>query len=383
MAAQTMAGTVAQFLHQEQSSPVAEGITEEEENLALPSLASATNNQTEQAPDTGVDSNNDPGTRDAKKPWVGYRIEYRNRYTGDLISERTYEKGDKENDYETDGPVFELITSYRVSTHSLDQKSSMPITSQAQPAYHLRINSIAIINAIQSVVRYYPSQDLSGDSVIIPKPYPVLVHHYDELQQFRRNCASKSAAELCVREVDAWEHLGLLLQFLDDEVMDSVRDEQERNKRGVSTFDWRWVAYKPGITTVDNTPKGWEAGVIHSVTGGTFSNPRKEWKIATWKMSYDGIGLERVWDDPITYTSFDGERSDAKPGEETRFFDPTVENSYLKDEIALGLIENGKKFWSMLRKQCFHHKGKGARFPHNQVCWLQVGVGIFTETFLT
>ncbi|KAK2051880.1 ATPase [Colletotrichum caudatum] len=243
-------------------------------------------------------------------------------------------------------PIFESITSYKVSTHSLDPDSSKPMTSQALPTHHIRIHSIAIINALQSVVRYYPGQDFSGESIVVQKPYPVLVHHYNELQQFRQECLTKPLQELCDREKDAAEHLGILLGFLDDEVMLSVRQEQERNKRGTDE---------------------WEATVVHSVSGGVFEYPLKDWTVRRWSMDYGGEDIERVWSSTMRWSSFDGERNDSKAGQETKFFDPTLDESYLDDENVAELIENGKKFAAMVEKQCFHHKGKAARFPFNNI----------------
>ncbi|KAK6206838.1 P-loop containing nucleoside triphosphate hydrolase (ATPase) [Colletotrichum tabaci] len=305
---------------------------------------------------------------ETKRAWIGYRLEYRNRWTGDLISERTYEKGNEPLEQETGGPIFEMIISYKVSTHSLDPAASMPITSQALPTRHIRIYSIAIINALQSVVRYYPGQDFSGESVVVQKPYPVLVHYYDELQQFRRDCLEKAPHDLCDRERDAAEHLEILLAFLDEEVMWEVKQEQERNRRGFATFEWRWVAYKPGITVLDKTDTGeWQASVVHSISGGVFENPPKDWEVKLWCMDYDGENIERIWSSPVTWSKFDGERSDSKTGRETKFFDPTLDESYLDDDVVVKLVETGKKFCSMVQKQCFHHKGKAACFPFNEI----------------
>ncbi|OLN96128.1 ATPase family AAA domain-containing protein 3B 1 [Colletotrichum chlorophyti] len=319
-----------------------------------------------------------------KKPWIGYRIEYRNRFTGDLISERMYEKGNEPKEYEADGPIFELITSYRVSTHSLDPKSTLPITSQSLPLQHIRINSMAIINALQSVVRYYPSQDFSGESLVVQRPYPVLVHYYEELRQFSQNCSSKPQNELCDRERDAAEHLDILLGFLDDEVMADVRLEQERNKRGFSTWEWRWIAYKPGTIAVDTLDTGgWDASVVHSVSGGVFDNPPTDWHVRTWKLTFDGSDMIRVWSGRGVYwAKFDGEASDTAATRQTLFFDPKVDENYTEHEVIAELIKNGKHYAEMVEKQCYHYKGKGAGFPENEISGLvMVDIDGYTRAF--
>ena len=75
------------------------------------------------------------------------------------------------------------------------------------------------------MVQYYPSQDLFSNPLVVKWPYPILVHHYDELAAFRDSCAARDPTELCVREADAPEHIDLLLNFLDDNIMTAVRME--------------------------------------------------------------------------------------------------------------------------------------------------------------
>ncbi|KAI8293756.1 ATPase family AAA domain-containing protein 3-B [Colletotrichum sp. SAR 10_98] len=303
------------------------------------------------------------------QPRIGYRVEYRNRFTNDLLTERVQEKGNESIINQSDGPIFEIVTSYKVVAQTLDANMDLALNSQSLPNYALRIHSVALINAIQSVVRYYPGQDLSGEYITIPKPYPVLVHYYDELQNFRRDCLSTPDEELCVREKDAAEHLRILLQYLDTEVMKDVREEQERNKRGFATFEWRWVAHKPGITVLEKEERDpdWSAYVIHSIEGGVLNNPPSPWKVRSWKLDYDGRFIQRVWNEPTVWNKFDGERKEIDHGEVTKFIDPTVNESYLEDESAQELIENGKSFVKMLEPKCYQHEGKTANFPHIEI----------------
>ncbi|KAF9871018.1 ATPase [Colletotrichum karsti] len=270
-----------------------------------------------------------------KKPWIGYRIEYRNRWTSDLIAEKVPDKESEPVIDQNDGPIFEVVTTYKVVSQSLDANTSLAVNSQSLPIQSLRIHSLALINALQSVVKYYPDQDLSGEYISIRKPYPILVHHYDELQQFRLDCLSKLESDLCAREKDAAEHLRILLQFLDDHVMAGVREEQERNKRGFSTFEWRWVALKPGVTFLERDEQlyeGWEAFVIHSVTGGVFENPPVAWEARKWRLNYEDHYIERVWGPATTWVAFDGEKPDATRTEEVRFIDPNSDEC-MKDGI--------------------------------------------------
>ena len=47
------------------------------------------------------------------------------------------------------------------------------------------INSKDLLEAIRGVITYYPSDRFSGDKVEIQYPYPILVHHLDELEDLQ------------------------------------------------------------------------------------------------------------------------------------------------------------------------------------------------------
>ncbi|EQB48870.1 hypothetical protein CGLO_11851 [Colletotrichum gloeosporioides Cg-14] len=306
------------------------------------------------------------------KPWIGYRVEYRNRLTNNLVAERVQKKDPNSGFDAKDGPIFEIVTCYKVVAQEMDankDQAQLALSSQSLPTYAVRINSIALINAIQSVVRYYPGQDLSGEYITIPKPYPILVHHYDELQEFRRACLSKPLSGLCIRQRDAAEHLRVLLDHLDTEVMVNVKEEQERNSRGYSTFEWRWVAYKPGTTVLqkDERDPSWYAYVVHSLEGGVLENPPSPWIVRSWRLDYDGRLINRVWNGLRMWPKYDGERKEERDFSMTKFIDPTVDRSCLQNEAARELIENGKRFLSMLTPNCYQHHGKTAKVPSIQV----------------
>ncbi|KAF5500539.1 Lon protease [Colletotrichum siamense] len=294
-------------------------------------------------------------------PRVGYRVEYRNRRTNEFISHRIHDGTYAPDIDQTGNPIFEVITSYKVLA---DTTIDLAVNSLALPTYSLRIHSLALINAIQSVVRYYPGQDLSGEYINVPWPYPVLVHHFDELHQFRQDCLSKTRDELCSREKDAAEHLRILIEYLEQEVMKEVREEQERNKKGIETFDWMWVAHKPGVTVFHKgqTHLEWDAGVVHSVTGGTLDNPPSSWAMEIWKLQYGGNVVNRVWDETFLRWKFDGERKEIRENSGLKFMDPTTSDQFLDDEIARGLIKRGQSYVEMLKPRCYQYKGKSEDF---------------------
>ncbi|KAI1877844.1 uncharacterized protein JN550_000026 [Neoarthrinium moseri] len=285
-----------------------------------------------------------------RRAWVRYRVEHRHADTDGLINSQNVDDftvGSLEA--EPNVPVFEVVgtykTSYRYSSWSSTDEAP-PLTTFSAPTFRMNIYSPAIINALQSVVKYYPSQNLAGDFVDVYWPYPVLVHHYDELTAFRTTCANKKASDMCIREKDADEHLGILLKFLDDNIMKDVRAEQERNRNGFYTFDYAWVAMKPGTTVLvdlsDATDKS--AKVIHSVVGGTFGDRPEQWEIIYWDLCYDGIRHRLVSDEDLS------------------------EESLTSGEGAVAQqYQYGKVYWELLQKQCKYHKGTSCDFPYNEV----------------
>ncbi|RYP82370.1 hypothetical protein DL769_001695 [Monosporascus sp. CRB-8-3] len=251
--------------------------------------------------------------------WIRYSIEWRDPH-GAFKSRHEVSERDAEQDVGDTSrnslPAFERVSVFRTK-HDIETNAEKgkteekaPSLTGATPTYYLRIYSVAIIHALRSVVQYYPEQDLSGDVIEVDWPYPVLVHHYDELRRFREACANREPSETCVRERHLDKPLELLLRFLDEEVMDSVNAEKERNKRGYATFDYLWVAHKPGTMMMDLQigETEWEAGIVYSISGGIFTQPRRRWTVCIWSMEYNGSSLGRV---PkfTCFEKFDGEES--------------------------------------------------------------------------
>ncbi|KAI1659699.1 P-loop containing nucleoside triphosphate hydrolase protein [Daldinia decipiens] len=294
-------------------------------------------------------------------PWIRYCVEYRNRNTNELISRHDTKAHDLDtNGAARGGLAFAVVTTFKVTPTTSTTISETQPSHSSPPIYSLHLYSQAIINALQTVVQYYPSQDLTGN-IEIKWPYPILVHHYDELEKFRQEIALKNETELCVREKWAYEHIGLLLEFLDHNIMEEVRAERERNRKGFHTFEFAWVGLKPGSTVLTqyNTSTDQNPGVIHSISGGVFETPRTAWVVKFWYMQYDGYYLGRVVDS-YEMDVFDGQiefkalEVDNLDGEN---LEPDVEAQ----------LNYGKTYWNLLRKQCRQYNGKTQSFPYNEV----------------
>lgn len=301
-------------------------------------------------------------------PWIRYRTEVRHRVTGNLILRNDSETPQgRELENRHDVPIFELITRYEVGESDTehtqggaqDSPANQALTSA--PTFVLKIYSSAIINALRSVVQYYPSQDLSGTSIEIKWPYAILVHHYGALHAFQEHCKKSDSKMLCVREKDAATHLTHLFRFMDDNIMERVRAEQERLKQGFFTFENLWVRYKPGTSIVfSSLHSGMSACVISGVSGGIYQNPSTGWLIKTWSLAFDGRYLGRK-EKEIRYLPFDGQ---VRLSQHEIFIS---DRERMEGEAVEQVISYGRMYYNLLTKQCRHHKGRSLVFPYTEV----------------
>lgn len=316
-----------------------------------------------------------PDDDQSERSWIRYRTEYRDQRTNDVVWEqnsRTPIDDGHDGTVSMKDPIFEILTTYRARGDSTNAKipsqlhdgvrEGPPPRSFGTPAYHkLRIYSPAIRNALNSVVEYYPSQPLNGDVLEINWPYPVLVHHYDELTEFRREVLLKEASDLCAREIHADEDIQALLTYLDETVMDDVKAEMDRNKRGFMSFDNLWYSHKPGTTIISSTAEtpSWRAWVVKEVSGGTFIDPPGRWVVRGWSLAYDGMYLGRV-DYTETTEKFSGEL-------ELKWTHFITDTEDIEDEEAKKLVDYGRLYWDLVEKQCKYHIGDSCNFPYNKV----------------
>ena len=182
-----------------------------------------------------VATNSDPSEiRDAKpteNKRIKYRVEYVEAVTGNVLHQHETKSLNFEADTASGAQtVFEIVTTVRTAQKSAEEfKNTPPVGSTATVSMH--ILSSAVIHALRSVVQYYPTQDLSSAVIKISAPYAILAHHYDELMEYREKIKSSDLEEICYREKDAYEHLGVLKAFLDEHVMPAVEAEKAGNKR--------------------------------------------------------------------------------------------------------------------------------------------------------
>jgi hypothetical protein len=303
-------------------------------------------------------SQSPPANEKSEGP-IKYRVEFINIF-GSVIYQHDMEGPHFESrSPPTKNHAFTIVTTFRTAKEHFVEGEELSGTS---PTKTMHISSKAIEQALRSVVKYYPSQDLASDVIKIQYPYAVLVHHYDELMEYRERFNPEKfldASKVCFREKDAYEHLGVLKDFLDQEIMPLVEEEKARNRRGQATFDMLWLIKQPGKAFICylGSDKEKIAGVIHSVDMGSFVNPTRSWTINYWNLNYGGDTIGRQLSNYLE-NKYTGERD----------IDDIVDlDVYPHSLMVHEAIQSGKTFWNLLQKQCKHYKGRTTTYPHNEV----------------
>jgi len=305
-------------------------------------------------------------------PWIRYSTQYRRQGTRDILHSIAHQD---ENDFEaanityhnkgTEAPAFEVLAVYEISFLATENDWKPRATRNeapaafAKPSYFLRIYSLAIINALQAVVEYYPQHNLNGDMIELRWPYPLLVHHYDELRAFQDRCRLTDASVLCEREKDAAEHLSLLLEYLDAHIMEKVNAEKRRNSEGNTTFDYQWVSRKPGATIMTKlkTSDNWTIGVMQSCTGGIFADPPEPWKTEIWNLVYSGEYMARQGFCILT-PPYDGKKEFCEIIIARKEYGNASMGEIMEKRPSVKeAVEAGQIYWNLLKPACKAYKG--------------------------
>jgi hypothetical protein len=294
---------------------------------------------------------------------IKYRVEYMNPEKKVIHQyETTGPQLEGDNSDGDESPVLELVTTLQTDQETHDATSnSNPSLRSVPPTRNLHIRSRAIMQALRSVVLYYPGQDLSTNVIVVSSPYMVLVHHYDELLEYRKNCKfdPNLTDEVCHRKENAYEHLGILKNFLDEHIMPAVNEEKARNMRGCVTFDMMWVFYKPAQALVlrIHREEMEKAVIVHSLQKGALVHPKEPWLVSYWTLNYDGNKIGRCKKD-MFFLPWDGE---------SKGHQLVDTNASPREQNIANIIRRGDFYWRLLRKQVRNYKGRTKTFPYNEV----------------
>lgn len=225
----------------------------------------------------------------------------------------------------------------------------------------VRILSSKLINALRSVVKYYPGQSLIGDTLEFPAPYQFLVHHRHDLERYK---AQHPPQHDQLYQEECNEHIDHLLEFLQNTMGKELKEEEERHKRGVATFEYLWLLLKPGQDVfVNDSLKGrLQSAVLENVEGGYQDGEATDYRGVVWSVVYIGEGdrLYRLYHN-FFIQPFDGEREiQTQWVYPVEFHVDTPEA--LKTQNGLKLAEQmviwGEKYWGLTKRCLKDYHGK-------------------------
>ncbi|KAK7719111.1 hypothetical protein SLS57_005844 [Botryosphaeria dothidea] len=154
------------------------------------------------------------------------------------------------------------------------------------------IHSSWLLEAIREVVEFYPSQNLTGDTVTVHEPYCALVHHITELRNLKNKLALDRVTEPDQEPDDTsvkYEHLRLLLEFLDPHVERLVLPARRRLKREdpTTTFEDLWYLLRPGTLSYCSADDENLGCAIESVSFETADNKEdQKWNVKVWFLGH-------------------------------------------------------------------------------------------------
>jgi hypothetical protein len=315
-------------------------------------------------------------------PDIRYRVEYRGLRDNLLLMTK------ESTEYEKpllvhEGPVFDVVevkyTSETKDTRKQDFSSTDRESKEATksdtlnegPSVHvhgrtyIRVHSRAIINALQSVVNYYPQQELVSHPVDIDWPYAVVFHHWDKLREFEEKFAVLQSEEPTDCSVtDTYSHLALFLDFVDKKMGDRVREEHERWRQQIpkASFEMLWLLLKPGIDVYEHREEDGskEPWVVAKVTFRLWDNSWDNYAVKKWFLDSDSTSI-RPTQAEQRISRFHGE----KPIHELDL----LPCEYLVEHPALRveLIKRGQLFAKLQQKQCMYFEGESTDVPRQSV----------------
>ena len=265
--------------------------------------------------------------------------------------------------------ITDVLTSIPQKYDSGEEEE--PQTTTRILGTRMKINSPAIITALQSVIDYYPGDCFQECSTTISEPYEMLIYHEEELKiyrdQFHPNRIDPEE-KLCQRKVHAYEHIGILQKALFELSGKEVEAERQRHALGYARFDMLWLLFKPGTDVYSNTLTGedgnLDAFVIRTVKAVT---DRDRLRLEMWGMNNDGMNIGRCLYQ-VDVPAFDGEREiSSLIAFPCKYLKEIATEKSETKPLKQKLEERGKLFYRLAQRQCMDYDGITHSMPKKHV----------------
>lgn len=214
---------------------------------------------------------------------------------------------------------------------------------------------------------------LSGNTVRVYEPFCIFIFYENELTEFRNRLRTSQSDDrpMTCKNRNAYEHIGIVQEFVRKRTQKDVDTERERHSRGYATFDMLWLLYKPGtdhyadLYDVDeHEPWVLESLMFNKVNGTTNRYDAQWWKLAA-NPGYIGPFISRR-----SINRFAGEKEIvplvAFPCE---YMSTSREvNVGDAEKIRQYFVTRGKKWYDIqCRKKCYQFEGITITYPRRSV----------------
>lgn len=282
----------------------------------------------------------------------------------------------------SDEPVIQIVTivATNLTFSSRPRRSTKWILSNTSlgtecVGKEVIIRSRRVLDALGSLITYYPRVDLGVLSLRISQPYALFYHYIDEIKAFQdtyRPQGNPSSASNSVNfkgcDEETYNHLDIVREFIEGENLGEVQEEISRHRQqpAIATYAMLRLLFKPG-TIVYVRPMGMpvSVGVVLSIQGGDLSPGESDpFFIDYWTLEFDGIRLGRCPHDFII-KPFAGERKISELEVSPCGYYDAEDSGMLRET----LINRGRKYWRFLPGVQVDYDGK---LPEDQSDWVDL-----------
>lgn len=241
-----------------------------------------------------------------------------------------------------------------------------PFDYQNKP--FIEIMSPAVLEALRSVVEYYPGENLVTRSIKVYWPYPMLTHHDEALEQYQKKFEKPSCTKSDCSGQYASEHISIIREFVHKSTGMSIAEERKRHERGFASFEMLWLLYKPGDDVLwDRFTYGeYEPWVIRTIDWVVTDGTIRSYSITLWNMNADSVYIG-----PCNTSHFISPFSGEREISSLRMFPFKCLKKDKKgrsaEEVKNSLIERGKVFFKLRTKGCWDFRGHTTFFPRHSV----------------
>ncbi|KAL9040175.1 MAG: hypothetical protein Q9214_004591 [Letrouitia sp. 1 TL-2023] len=268
---------------------------------------------------------------------------------------------------ESDKPPFEIVTRVWGSADSNLREASQETNALNMPTpppgptgikdvkirkigrTRMIIRSQRLLKIIRGCVKYFPAKTLSSDAIELYKPYDLLIHHLDSLEEAGKD------QDL---EEESSRHLQSMLEYLKEYIIPRISHPLHllRRPEPVVKFKNLWLLFKPGSELYWHRDTEHLSSIVFSgiVLKTELIRPTKSeredgkkdrWSVSFWILESDGtfLGRELIVRDIL---KFSGERQvTSLPVYPCTYFD-----SLDGGKTRQAVVERGKKAYQILRE---------------------------------